>query len=241
MRHLLFISAFVLLLHHAQGHFNYTECTILVTGGQFGMDGTVDRKGHPLLTTNTSAIEGYMYSACVQNCGGDSDLNSFDVFASQFTLWFLPWFQLLSQIPYDSSADLLVMFLSIGSPTTALFSLFITLFDRVWLDRKCKRIRNSVHIEENDRRLEDIAEVSFSLHQFPIEIEDRGLLACTLAMKENKEWWKKLRVWFVSRRRQMDASAWAQLALSILVYLTTVLPQALGDLGGNPSHFLSNF
>ena len=86
-----------------------------------------------------------------------NELNTFDVFAQQFTLWFLPWFTLLAQIPYASSRiwdDLLVTALSVGSPTTAPFSLFVTMLDRIWLLSKCETIKRTFDVD--DTSIDDI-------------------------------------------------------------------------------------
>lgn len=237
MKGFLFVSLSFLIFGTTYAQYNFTTCKSQVTSGQFTMAGTTDRNGNPLDPgSNTSAIEGYQYSYCIQNCGDGSEYYSFDEFASQFTLWLLPWLTLLAQIPYSTKAlwtDPIVMLLSVGSPTTALFSLIVTMFNRMWLRNKCEELRRIHYIDEADTTLDNIAEVMYSLHQFPIEIENSGLLACTLALEENKNWWPHLREWFVARRRQMEASAWAQIALSVLIYLIAVIPQAFADLGGN--------
>jgi hypothetical protein len=226
----------VLLLRGTDAQFNFTTCQEKLTSGQFGLEGATDRYGNPFVGTNTSAIEGYLYSYCVKNCGDGSEYYAFNEFAQQFTLWLLPWLTLLAQIPYATKtawADPVVMLLTIGSPTTALFSMLVTMFDRMWLQNKCDAIRRDMNIDAEDKTLQEIAAVMHSLHQFPIEIEEAGLLACTLAVPKNNRWWRGLSVWFLARRRQMEASAWAQLTLSVLIYLIAVLPEAFADLGGN--------
>ena len=243
MRAFVLASSALLFFHLTCGQtFNFTQCKADVQGGTYGLDGALDRNGFPLpANSNSSAIEGYMYSSCVEHCGTGSDLNSFGTTTNQFVTWFLPWFTLLAQVPYETrntKKDFLIAFLSVGSPTTALFSLFVTLLDRVWLESKCDSVRRAMDIAGGDTTLDDISQVLYSLHQFPLQIEEVGLLACTVTVSllpENKEWWKKLRMWFISRRRQMDPAAWAQLALVILIYLLSILPPAFLMLGGTSS------
>lgn len=235
MHHKYTLFVVFLLFHITYAQFNLTTCKEAVTSGQFGLAGASDRYGNPFIGTNGSEIEGYSYSACVQNCGEGSEYYSFNEFAQQFTLWLLPWLTLLAQIPYSAKAlwaDAIVLLLTVGSPTTALFSLLVTTYDRLWLKGRCDDIRRYFNIDAEDKTLDDINCVMYSLRQFPVEIEEVGLLASTLAVEKNEIWWAKLRKWFLARRRQMEASAWAQLALSILIYLIAVVPQAFADLGG---------
>jgi hypothetical protein len=208
--------------------FSYAACKVAVLNGTFGTQGTTDRNG--ILTTNLSLVEGYQYQYCVQNCGGGVGYNSYKTFSEQSTLWFLPWFLLLAQIPYftqNKLGDFVVMLLSIGSPTTALYSLFLSILDRNWLKSYCNNLlpQNTVGEMRNN-----IFEVLSSLHQFPVEVRDVVLLARTF---EDRKWWTKLRSWFVGRRRRMEASAYAQLLLTVIVYCFSVLPEAFSNLGGS--------
>jgi len=235
--HLFYMSVVLALLigmAYSQ-NFNYAQCKSKVLNGTFGTQGTVDRDGHPLTTDNLSLIEGYLYPFCVQNCGGGSQYSNYNDFWSQATLWFLPWFVLVSQIPCftkDKGHDILVMVFSVGSPTTALYSLFVTTLNLHWLRAKCNAIRERYTGEDVKRTLKHISQVLGSLHQFPLEIEDVGLVACTLALKENQDWWRKLGTWFAARQRKMEASAYAQLVLVIVLYCFAVLPEAFINLGG---------
>lgn len=220
------------LTQYVSGDFNYADCRAEVLNGTFGTLGTTDRDGD--LVTNLSLVEGYQYEYCAKNCGSGIDYHSYKTFAEQSTLWFLPWFLLVAQIPcftQSKAGDFVVMLLSIGSPTTALYSLFLTIFDRKWLTSfgaliSSKGLGDTVH---------NVCEVLYSLHQFPIEVEDLGFLAYTF---REKAWWTRLRKWFVGRRRHMEASAYAQLLLTVVVYCFAVLPDAFSDLGGiTPTRF----
>lgn len=85
---------------------------------------------------------------------------------------------------------------------------------------------------EGDKTLQDISEVLFSLHQFSFAILSFGGL-------HDRQWWARLRKWFVGRRRHMEASAYAQLFLTVTVYGVAVLPDAFADVGGKPTLKLS--
>jgi len=205
--------------------FVYSTCQTAVQNGTFGTAGVTDRNGEP--TSNLSFAEGYEYSYCVKNCGGGYDPNDYTDLSEQATLWFLPWFSLVAQIPYftkDKPRDILVMFLTLGSPATALYSLFLTIFDRNWLRTYCNR--SGTH---SDQTLHDISEVLYSLHQFSSEVTPvRGFLAV-----KDQKWWETLRKWFAGRRRHMEGSGYAQLFLTVAIYIGAVLPDAFADVGGN--------
>jgi hypothetical protein len=225
----LFICCFqlYLTLYVSGERFNYDDCKAAVQNGTFGTEGTTDRYGFP--TTNLSLIEGYQYQYCVANCGSGSQYNRYKTVSEQSTLWFLPWFLLLAQIPYfaeNKGGDFVVMLLTVGSPTTAFYSLFITILDYKWLKSFCNLQLGDTPVKET---LNDISEVLISLHQFPVEIEEIGLLACTL---RDRTWWKKFRLWFIGRRRHLEASAYAQLLMTVIVYCFAIIPEAFADLGG---------
>jgi len=114
-----------------------------------------------------------------------------------------------------------------------LYSLFLTILDLKWLKSRCNIQSGDASVHET---LNDISEVLNSLHQFPVEVEEIGLLACTL---RDRNWWKKLRIWFIGRRRHMEASAYAQLLLTVIVYCFAILPEAFSALGGTSFPSLS--
>lgn len=59
-----------------------------------------------------------------------------------------------------------------------------------------------------------------------------GLVACTLALEENRDWWGKLGTWFAARQRKVEASAYAQIVLVVVLYCFAVMPEAFTTLGG---------
>jgi hypothetical protein len=224
----LFWLLILCIISHSRGEsFNYAFCKAAVLNGTFGTQGTTDRNG--ILTTNLSLVEGYQYQYCVKNCGGGIEYNRYKTFSEQSTLWFLPWFVLLAQIPYftqNKLGDFVVMLLSIGSPTTALYSLFLSILDRNWL----KSYFNSLLPQNTAGEMtNNIFEVMSSLHQFPVEVQDVDLLTYTFG---DRKWWARLRTWFIGRRRRMEASAYAQLLLTVIVYCLAVIPEAFSNLGG---------
>jgi hypothetical protein len=217
--------------------YNDTDCKARVQNLDFWFNGTTDENGIPLTVQNASLIDGYLYQYCIDNCGSGSSYNDFNSFQNQFTLWFLPWFTLLAQIPlltFSPGRDFLVIVLTVGSPTTALYSLFVTIFNRKDFSKECKATANQEAASEKTKdMLKAMSDVLGSLHQFPTEIHDVGLLACSYTA-DNEEWWGALQKWFIGRRSQMEASWYAQLLLALIVYLFAILQSFLNLGGGHP-------
>lgn len=164
---------------------NLTSCQAAITNLMFGLSGTLDANGNQAL--NVSSIVGYKFSYCETNCSAGTTLHDFNTISQQLTQWFLPWLTLLAQLPFvteDRNQDMMVGILSIGSPTLALYSIFVTILNRKWIKSKCKRLMMDKP-QQVGIMLESISEVLCSLQQFPMEIRQGGLLACTLAMEEN--------------------------------------------------------
>ena len=213
--------------------FDFDLCKLQVQNLTFGFDGALTASGIP--TTNQSLIGAYSYNACINNCGNGSDFNSYKTFSEQASLWFLPWFLLVAQIPCFTSSkigDLLVMIVSVGSPTMALYNLFLTIMDRAWL-REYVKSQLPVEAEgTNDQTPHRyLRQVMNSLHQFPLELVNMPVRLLEQPLPD-KTWWEELSKWFIARRRHMEVSAYAQLFLTVTVYCFTTLPLAFADLGG---------
>jgi hypothetical protein len=218
---------------HAQ--YNDAQCEASSQNFTWGYQGTLDTNGNPL-TSNSGYVAGITYDFCLDHCGHGSDLNSWSDFETQLGLWLLPWITLLSQLPYLSKnklEDLFVFVLTIGSPTTAFYSLFVTIHNRKWLRDRINGLKDELKREDVDR-LKAIANVLGSLHQFPVGIKDMGYFALTISDKmpeHNKDWWRQLSEWFKVRKMRMRLSAWAQLGFAMVVYIFAVA-EAFLQLGG---------
>jgi hypothetical protein len=126
--------------------YSYVKCKAAALSGDFGLSGTahVAENGSLLQAVNLSDIQADLYPYCKANRGLGSNFNNFTVFSSDASLWFLPWFALLAQ-PYSTrniAQDFFIMILTVGAPTMALLSLFVTILNRHWLENVSVRIRN---------------------------------------------------------------------------------------------------
>ena len=233
MQIFLFSGLLAISITLVNAEFDFALCKLQVQNGTFGFDGALTANGTQ--ATNQSLIEAYSYTSCINNCGKGSDFNSYKTFSEQASLWFLPWFLLVAQIPCFTSSklgDVLVMIVSVGSPTMALYNLFLTIMDRAWLREYCKRQLPSQAQGTNDQVLiRYIRQVMNSLHQFPLELVNMPVRLLEQPLPD-KTWWADLSKWFIARRRHMEVSAYAQLFLTVTVYCFTTLPLAFAALGG---------
>jgi hypothetical protein len=62
----------------------------------------VAENGSLLQAADLIGIQGDLDPYCKANCGLGSNFNNFTVFSSRASLWFLPWFALLAEIPYST-------------------------------------------------------------------------------------------------------------------------------------------
>ena len=207
--------------------FNLAQCEASlqsINASQIGDGLVVDGNGN--LAQNISEAQGYTNRGCQQICGPgiDNSNENFTAVVGQLTLWFLPYLTLLAQVPFfteDITGDVTVSLLTIGTPTLALYSLFLTLFN--W-----RRIKS---LTASSGQGEGLPDILGRLQQYPLII-DIDLLSAALAFPRNRKWWFKLRLHFRDRVRRLDGSGVAQLFLACIVYIFAVV-EALATLGGN--------
>jgi hypothetical protein len=122
----------------------------------------------------------------------------------------------------------MVSILTLGTPMLALYSLFVSLFNWMWIRDLSNR---HLHKAVQGNLAKILPDILGRLQQYPMTIEDRDLLASALALPENRNWWVTLRAHLHDRARRLDASGTAQLFLAGIVYIFAVV-EAFGNLGG---------
>ncbi|KAG1757930.1 hypothetical protein EDB19DRAFT_1901418 [Suillus lakei] len=146
--------------------------------------GLLNGNGDPVSSvTDATAMS---YSLCTSFCGKGQDFRV-SVFAQDFSSWLLPYLALISQLPFGAQYrldNLMSAILTVGSPTLAGYSLFITLLNSRWINR---RFRQSVDYP-NSRfavsLISSLQQVSLTLHS------DRTRFASLVVLPENDSWWK---------------------------------------------------
>ncbi|OJA11442.1 hypothetical protein AZE42_04578 [Rhizopogon vesiculosus] len=182
----------LLLLVYAVGKVagtNFTRCLIdLVANATASQNltGLLNGDGDPV--SNASDATAISYSLCTSVCGtGPQDLFRWAVFSEDFSSWLLPYLALISQLPFGAQYrldNLMSAVLTVGSPALAGYSLFITILNSRWINR---RFTQSVDYP-NSRFASSILA---SLQQVPLRLQfDRAHFPSLVVLPENDIWWK---------------------------------------------------
>jgi hypothetical protein len=146
--------------------------------------GLLNSNGDPVSdVADTTAIS---YSLCTSFCRKGQ---GFDVavFAQDFSSWLLPYLALISQLPFGAQYrldNLMSAMLTVGSPALAGYSLFITLLNSRWINR---RFSQSVDYPNSRFTVSIIS----GLQQSPLNLHsDRARFASLVVLPENDSWWQ---------------------------------------------------
>jgi hypothetical protein len=146
--------------------------------------GLLDTNGHPVSSiVDATAIS---YSLCTSVCGRGSF--QWPVLSQDFSSWLLPYLALISQLPFGAEErldNLMSAILTVGSPALAGYSLFITLLNSRWINRRFRRFNVDY---PNSKAAVSIVS---SLQQFPLNLYSYGF-ASLIILPENDRWWKYL-------------------------------------------------
>ncbi|KAG1816879.1 uncharacterized protein BJ212DRAFT_181309 [Suillus subaureus] len=215
-------QACLLLLVHAVmivAGVNFTQCLndiIQSANATKNLSGLLDSDGHPVSSVaNATSIS---YSLCTSHCGTGQEPFQWSVFSQEFSAWLLPNLALISQLPFGAQYrvdNLMSALLTVGSPALAGYSLFITLLNSRWINR---RFNHSVD-HPNSRFAVSILS---SLQQVPLRFHpDRTHLYSLIALPENDSWWKCLAE-FVDYTHTWSIASATSIAWVIIAYILTV-------------------
>ncbi|KAG6893394.1 hypothetical protein C0992_010186, partial [Termitomyces sp. T32_za158] len=139
--------------------------------------------------------------------------------------WLLPWFALVSQLPFGSEDrldNLTSMLLTVGSPTLAAYSLALTVLNGRWIAR-----RFSSYKFPNTRLA---VRILSSLQQSSLRINTQdSLLASLVVLPQNDEWWSELVSW-LDFTHSWSISAVVSIAWVIIAYVFTVIDSFTGNI-----------
>ncbi|KAG1766415.1 hypothetical protein EDD22DRAFT_355853 [Suillus occidentalis] len=146
--------------------------------------GLLNSNGDPV--SNVADATAISYSLCTSFCGKGGDFQV-SVSAQDFSSWFLPYLALISQLPFGAQYrldNLMSAILTVGSPVLAGYSLFITLLNSRWINR---RFSHSVDYPNSRSAVSIIS----SLQQSPLRLHsDRACFASLIVLPENDSWWQ---------------------------------------------------
>ncbi|KAF7288538.1 hypothetical protein HMN09_01382800 [Mycena chlorophos] len=169
---------------------DFTQCFNETRSGLHGLEGLLTNKGVP--TRNLSQATAMTYAKCIETCGGGGGAFSWSSFSQQFSAWLLPWLALLSQFPFGSPHrwdNLLSVFLSLGSPCLAAYSITLTVLNTKWVVRRFSVTK----YPNNDWAVLMLS----SLQHMPLKVtalseEGWPLLSSLVVLPENDDWWVKV-------------------------------------------------
>lgn len=163
-----------------------------------------------------AGVAGMTLSSCMENCGTGSETFAWGTFAQQFSAWLLPSLALISQLPFGSKHrvdNIISVFLAVGSPMLAAYSLALTVLNGRWVARRFSGMTypNSMYAFR----------ILSSLQQTPFNIRDDGRLSSLVILHQNDAWWKDLaeRIEFT---HTWTIAAAAQLSWVLIAYIFTV-------------------
>ena len=196
---------------------NLQLCLADVNAGKFGEVGGTDNHGNPLNPSQATALT---YDLCVSACGAGQEAFDWSIFSQQFASWLLPWLSLLSQLPFGAHNKLQnfeSVILALGSPTLAVYSLALTVFNGHWIRRRFKQY--------NWPSTPHVIKVFTYLQYAPIVVDNGdGLL---LSLIENDAWWKDLAS-HLNYTHTWSISAATSIIWVVIAYLFTVVDSVGG-------------
>lgn len=163
---------------------NLTACLARVHSGALILpaNSTLDSKGRP---TSASVAAAIPYGVCVKECGPYPSRFEWTTFSTNFSTWLLPWLALISQLPFGSQhrqQNVISVFLTLGSPALAAYSLILCVLNWSWVPRAFEGI--------NYPNVKYAWRVLGSLQHSPLHIDQaHGLLAGLVVLPENDQWW----------------------------------------------------
>jgi hypothetical protein len=177
---------------------------------------------------NASDVTAISYSMCISNCGTGQEPFQWSVFSQEFSAWLLPNLALISQLPFGAQYridNLMSALLTVGSPALAGYSLFITLLNSRWINR---RFDHSVDHPSSRFAVSILS----SLQQVPLRFHpDPSRLYSFIALPENDSWWKCLAE-FVDYTHTWSIASATSIAWVVVAYILTVA-NSLSDVYAN--------
>ena len=200
---------------------NFDQCLKAVRNGTWGTDGVTDNHGHPI--SDVSQANALSYGLCVRACGAGPEAFDWPAFYQQFSSWLLPYLALLSQLPFGAESrlsNLTSVFLTVGSPVLAAYSLALTVLNHRWIVRRFRVLSYP--------NAEHAAAILRNLQAAPIRISyDHALLPSLIVLHDNDEWWKELSAG-LKNSDTWSAAAVASMGWVVISYLLTIIDSFTG-------------
>ncbi|KAH0828792.1 hypothetical protein J3R83DRAFT_3237 [Lanmaoa asiatica] len=180
--------------------------------------------GHSITTppNSTDPAPALSYTGCVDYCGPGQESFSWTVFSQEFLAWLLPYLALLSQLPFGArhrTDNLMSAILTLGSPTLAGYSLFMTLLNARWAN---EQLFAGIDYPSTAVR-QSVVQVLSRLQQVPVRINpgESARFESLVVHPDNDDWWTTLAAKLDYSRTWSIASA-THITWVVIAYLLTV-------------------
>ncbi|VDB86077.1 unnamed protein product [Peniophora sp. CBMAI 1063] len=158
----------------------------LTSNHSYRNGGALDSHGHNI--SDRTKATSIPYDLCVNECGAGPESFDWTIFSTNLSTWLLPWLALVSQLPFGSQSrqqNVLSIFLTVGSPALAAYSLIICVLNWAWVPRAFEGIQYP--------NVDHAWHVLGSLQHSPLHVERvEGMLASLVVLPENDQWWENL-------------------------------------------------
>ncbi|KDQ58229.1 hypothetical protein JAAARDRAFT_193652 [Jaapia argillacea MUCL 33604] len=175
----------ILCIQPAIASTSFLTCFEEVQAGTWGTIGGTDSHGNAVPVANASGIT---HDLCVRACGSGPEPFSWSTFSPQFGAWLLPYLAIVSQLPFGTGqrlGNLVSVFLAVGSPTLAGYTLALTVLNTRWVARRFQGITYP--------NAKAALAVLTALQQSSFSISSRSaLLPSLVVLPQNDEWWREL-------------------------------------------------
>ncbi|RPD78546.1 hypothetical protein L226DRAFT_457633 [Lentinus tigrinus ALCF2SS1-7] len=195
---------------------NFEQCIADIRSGAWGITGGTDSHGHPV--SNISEANAITYALCVRACGTSPEPFDWPAFYQQFSSWLLPYFALLSQLPFGAESrlsNLSSVLLTVGSPTLAAYSLALTALNKRWVTRRFRTFSypNAKHA----------AAILGDLQGVPVRIAyEDGLFPSLVVLHQNDEWWRELSMG-LKHSSPWSIAAVTSMGWVVVAYILTII------------------
>ena len=173
----------------------------------------------PSTTDDATAIS---YPGCAKYCGRSQEPFRWSVFSQQYAQWLLPYLALLSQLPFGAPHkidNIMSILLTLGSPTLAGYSLYMTFLSARWVNGE---LFSNINYPSVTAR-QSIVRALCSLQQVPLRVHPKssGHFEYLVVHPDNDEWWTTLAV-ELDYSHTWSISSAMSITWVVIAYLLTV-------------------
>ena len=166
-----------------------SNCTLNISNTTAFSDLLTNQGHHVNSTDEATALS---YTGCTRYCGTGLENFHWTSFAKDYAAWLLPYLALVSQLPFGAQRrmdNFMSALLTLGSPTLAGYSLYMTLLNARWvndqlfagIDYPTPTVRRSV------------VRVLSTLQQVPLRVHPgSGRFESLIVHPDNDDWWNTL-------------------------------------------------